>query len=134
MNDILAEFLRGYSADNQWTVIMPEIMMAILALGMLGADLVLPKRSHSLIPSIAIWGQALILIVAMTAGGLAIGDSKTYFSGMIAQTDITQIMRGFFLVSSILVCYLGRIYLSKQNHLAKTEFYHLVLKIGRAHV
>ncbi len=131
MNDLLAEFLRGYTANNDWAVIMPEIMLAVLALGLLGAEMVLPKNSHGLIPRVALWGQALVLIVAMTAGGVAGFESKSYFNGMIYQTDVTQLMRGFFLVSSILVCYLGHIYLSKQN-LAKTEFYHLVIIISAA--
>ena len=40
-------------------------------------------------------------------------------------------MRAFFLVSSIVVCYIGQIYLSKQS-LPKTEFYALVLIIAAA--
>ncbi|MDP4611724.1 MAG: NADH-quinone oxidoreductase subunit N [Opitutales bacterium] len=131
MNDLLAEFLRGYTANNQWAIIMPEIMLAVLALGLLGAEMVLPKKSHGLIPRLALWGQLFVLVVAMTAGSYIGFESKSYFSGMIYQTDITQFMRGFFLVCSILVCYLGHIYLSKQQ-LPKTEFYHLVIIISAA--
>ena len=132
MNDLLAEFLRGFTATNEWTVIIPEIMLAILALGMLGAEMVLPKKSaQSLIPRLAMWGQALILVILVTAGCSYGGDVKSYFSGMIEQTDVTHMMRAFFLVCSILVCYLGQIYLSKQT-LAKTEFYHLVIIIAAA--
>ncbi len=130
MNELLAEFLRGYTANNDWAAIMPEIMLAVLALGLLCAEMVLPKKSHGLIPRIALWGQVAVLVVAMTAGGCHL-EPQSYFSGMIYQTDVTQIMRGFFLVSSILVCYLGQIYLSKQN-LAKTEFYHLAIIISAA--
>lgn len=131
MNDLLAEFLRGYTATNEWTVIMPEIMLAILALSMLGAEMVLPKGSHSLIPRLAMWGQALILVILLTVGHSLTNGAESYFSGMIEQTDVTHWMRAFFLVCSILVCYLGQIYLSKQN-LAKTEFYHLVMIIAAA--
>ncbi|MEN8744478.1 MAG: NADH-quinone oxidoreductase subunit N [Lentimonas sp.] len=131
MNELLAEFLHGYAATNEWTVIMPEIMLAILALGMLGAEMVLPKNSHGLIPRLAMWGQALILVVLLSAGCSFGGDPKGYFSGMIEQTNVTHMMRAFFLVCSIFVCYLGQIYLSKQN-LAKTEFYHLVIIIAAA--
>jgi NADH-quinone oxidoreductase subunit N len=132
MNELLAEFLRGYTANNDWAAIMPEIMLAVLALGLLGAEMVLPKKSHeALIPRIALWGQAIVLVVAMTASGWCNFESQSYFSGLIQQTDVTQIMRGFFLVSSILVCYLGQIYLSRRN-LAKTEFYHLVIIISAA--
>ncbi|MGJ8651777.1 MAG: NADH-quinone oxidoreductase subunit N [Opitutaceae bacterium] len=131
MNELLAEFLRDFTATNDWSAIMPEIMLAILALGLLGAEMILPKNSRDLIPRLAIWGQALILVVAMTAGPVISSDAHSYFNDMIAQTDVTQIMRGFFLVCSIMVCYLGQVYLSKQN-LAKTEFYHLVIIIAAA--
>jgi len=129
MNEQLAEILRGYAANNDWVAIMPEIMIAVLALSLLGAEMVLPKASKvSVIPRLALWGQALILISSMIGIGWTQYQPQSYFSGLITQTGITQIMRGFFIVSSILVCYLGHIYLSKQS-LAKTEFYHLVLLI-----
>jgi NADH-quinone oxidoreductase subunit N len=132
MNELLAEFLRGFSATNEWAAIAPEIMLALLALGLLGAEMVLPAGGKSAwIGRLAIWGQVFILVVSMgypSSYGL---ETQTYFSGMIEQTDITQIMRVFFLVSSILVCYLGKIYLSKQS-LPRTEFYHLVIIISAA--
>ncbi|MGB0334802.1 MAG: NADH-quinone oxidoreductase subunit N [Opitutales bacterium] len=132
MNELLAEFLRGYTATNEWAAILPEILLAVLALGLLGAEMILPRDKSSLIPRLAIWGQVLVLVVAFAAtpGGCSFGE-REYFSGMILQNDISQFMRGFFLVSSILVCYLGQIYLSKQ-HLPKTEFYSLVLIIAAA--
>ena len=129
MNELLAEFLRGYSADNAWIAILPEIMLALLALGLLAVEMVLPKGRHATIARIAIGGQVLILGFAFLFPGWCSPETKTYFSGMIQQTDVTQIMRGFFLLSSILVCYLGSIYLAKQT-LARTEFYHLVIVIS----
>ncbi|MGJ8641254.1 MAG: NADH-quinone oxidoreductase subunit N [Opitutaceae bacterium] len=132
MNDVLADFLRGFSATNEWAAILPEIMLALLALSMLGAEMVLPKGARdNLIPRLAMWGQALVLVLTMFFFGISDSGPDTRFSGMIAQTDVTQLMRAFFLVSSILVCYLGQIYLSKQK-LAKTEFYHLVIIIAAA--
>ena len=129
MNELLAEFLRGYTATNDWALIMPEIMLAILALGLLGAEMVLPPSKQSLIPRLAIWGQVFVLAVTWTASSLFGFQEQSIFSGLIYQSDITQIMRAFFLASSIFVCYLGHIYLSKQS-LAKTEFYHLVILIA----
>ena len=131
MNELLTEFLRGYAATNDWTVILPEILLAVLALGLLVAEMVLPRARQGLIPRLAIWGQVLVIVsIAGTIGWGGVAP-QTYFSGMIEQTDVSQIMRVFFLVSSILVCYLGHIYLSKQS-LAKTEFYCLVLLISAA--
>ena len=130
MNELLVEFLRGYTETNQWAAILPEIMVAVLALGLLGAEMALPPERRGLIPRLAIWGQVLALAVVVLPGGPLIGgEAERYFSGMIEQTDISRIMRVFFLISSILVCYLGRIYLSRQT-LARTEFYHLVLLVS----
>jgi len=131
MNEALVEFLRGYAASNDWAAILPEIMLAVLALGLLGAEMALPPARRSLIPRIAIWGQVLVLAVSWI-GTVRYGFQESrLFNGMIHQTEITQIMRAFFLISSILVCYLGRIYLSRQN-LAKTEFYLLTILVSAA--
>lgn len=129
MNELLAEFLRGFSATNEWAAIAPEIMLAVLALGLLGAEMVLPSGRRALIGQLAIWGQVFILVLSMGCPACYGFEPRTFFGGLIEQTDVTQIMRVFFLVSSILVCYLGKIYLSKQD-LAKTEFYHLAIIIA----
>lgn len=132
MNELLAEFLRGFTATNQWAAILPEIMLGVLALGLLGAEMALPRNKQSiLIPRLAIWGQVIVLLAAFGFAGWCNLGEQSYFSGLILQNDVTQIMRGFFLVSSIVVCYLGQIYLSKQT-LPKTEFYALVLIISAA--
>jgi len=129
MNELLAEFLRAYTATNEWVAILPEIMLAVLALGLLAAEMVLPRDKQRIIPRLAIWGQVIVLIAAFGFADWSSLGEREYFSGMIVQDDVSQIMRGFFLVSSILVCYLGQIYLSKQK-LPKTEFYALVLIVS----
>lgn len=131
MNELLVEFLRGFTATNEWAAILPEIMLGVLALGLLGAEMALPREKQGLIPRLAIWGQVIVLIAAFGASGWCNLVERHYFSGLIVQNEVTQIMRGFFLVSSIVVCYLGKIYLSKQT-LPKTEFYALVLIIAAA--
>lgn len=131
MNELLIEFFGAFTKTNQWSAILPEIMLAVLALSLLGAEMALPKNKQTLIPRLAIFGQVIVLFVV--CGGIAwcnVGENQ-YFSGLIVQNDVTQIMRAFFLVSSIVVCYLGKIYLSKQS-LPKTEFYALVLIIAAA--
>jgi len=131
MNELLIEFLSGYTATNEWAAILPEIMLGVLALALLASEMILPPERRSLIPRMAIWGQAFVLLFAFGLGASAFESERSYFAGLIFQTDVTQIMRGFFLVSSILVCYMGRIYLSRQA-LPKTEFYALVLIISAA--
>jgi len=131
MNELLAEFLRSFTVTNDWAAITPEIMLAVLALGLLGAEMVLPRSEQGLIPRLAIWGQVLVLVVTLGFSAYSTVEGQSFFSGMIVQTDVTQIMRAFFLVSSILVCYLGKIYLLKQK-LPRTEFFHLVIIIAAA--
>lgn len=131
MNELLAEFLRGYTATNDWAAIMPEILLALLALGLLLAEMFLPRARQSLIPRIAIWGQVLVGVYAFSCIGGCMLNRGSFFSGMIQQTELTQMMRAFFLLSSVIVCYLGQIYLSRQT-LPKTEFYHLVILIAAA--
>ena len=106
MNELLAEFLCAYTATNDWLAILPETLLALLALGLLLAEMVLPKNRQSLISSIAIGGQALILAIVLAGFRLASAEPLNLFSGMIVQTDSTDLMRCFFLISSILVCYL----------------------------
>jgi NADH-quinone oxidoreductase subunit N len=129
MNELLVEFLRGFTATNEWSAILPEISLGVLALALLGAEMALPAGRQRLIPRIALWGQLIVMLFAAATVQAGLAGEREYFSGMILQNDITQMMRAFFLVSSILVCYLGQIYLSKQN-LPKTEFYALVLIIS----
>ncbi len=129
MNEEVAVLLRGYAADNQWSAIMPEIMLAVLALALLATEIVLPRSRQALVGQLALWGQVFVLGVVCIPFGLFEIAPNAIFSGLITQSDVTQLMRGFFLLSSILVTFLGQIYLSKQA-LPKTEFYHLVIVIA----
>ncbi len=127
MNELLAEFLGGYTATNQWLAILPEILMALLALSLLVVEMVFPKSRPLETGRVALLGQvAIFALVVGSCGYQCIADNGPLFGGMIVQNERTQIMRGFFVLCSLLVTYIGRIYLSKQT-LAHTEFHHLVL-------
>ena len=131
MNELLASSLRSFADTNDWAVIMPEIMLAVLALCLLGSEMVLPRERQRLIPLIAIWGQ--VVIFAFTLGWFSFytAEAQVHFSGMIQQTDLAHVMRCFFLVSSTLVCYLGKGYLTRHK-LPQTEFFYLVVVIAAA--
>ncbi len=131
MNDLLVRSLSNFTGTNNWLAIMPEIMLAILALCLLGAEMVLPRERRRLIADTAIWGQVAILVFTLFWGDFYSSEAQYYFSDMIQQTDVTHLMRSFFLVSSILVCYLGKSYL-KKHKLPQTEFFHLVIIIAAA--
>ena len=131
MNELLAEFLRGYTATNGWLAILPELLLALLALSLLAVEMVSPKAARTQIGRVAFYGQLFIMAICLLGFFSASGKEGTelLFSGMIEQSETTQIMRVFFLLSSILVSYLGGIYLSR-HPLARTEFHHLVLLVA----
>lgn len=132
MNETLVKSLSDLASTNNWLAIVPEVMLALIALCLLGAEMVLPRGRQRMIVTIAIWGQIAVFIVIMFLGFRSNSAEEVhYFSGMIVQTDITHLMRGFFLVCSVLVCYLGKSYLDRYK-LPKTEFFHLVIIIAAA--
>ncbi len=79
MNELLIEFLGGFTKTNQWSAILPEIMLGVLALALLGAEMALPKNKQTLIPRLAIWGQVIVLLVVIGyIGWCNVGESE-YF-------------------------------------------------------
>ena len=65
MNELLIEFLGGFTKTNQWSAILPEIMRGLIALALLGAEMALPKNKQTLIPHLAIRGQVIVLLVVI---------------------------------------------------------------------
>ena len=63
MNDLLIDFLRGLTNSNDWTVLLPEVLLALLALILLVADIILPKGKCNWIYCVSIIGQLAILVL-----------------------------------------------------------------------
>lgn len=122
------DIFKAIAETNDWYVIYPEISFGILALGILMIDVLVPKKGKALIPSIAIIGQLVVLLSVIFWTQPLIGD---YFSDMIRIGPLSQILRVFFIISSVLVSYLGMVYFDKQN-LPRSEFYALVLIVTAA--
>lgn len=112
---------------NNWAVIVPEIALGVLALVILLLDCFSQSRKAFAF-GVALIGQILILGVCVIFFEPV---SEEYFGGLILVTSLTQVMRMFFLLSSILVTYLAYIYFKKQD-LAQSEFYVLNLIITGA--
>ncbi|HBO57890.1 MAG: NADH-quinone oxidoreductase subunit N [Puniceicoccaceae bacterium MED-G31] len=130
MNDLLIDFLRGFTNSNDWSALLPEVLLALLALVILVADIVLPKGKCNWIYWVSIVGQlAILVLIGSTFAIVTQPDSNVLFGGLIEQTSSSQWMRGFFSLSALFITYIGRIYLSKHT-LAHTEFYHLVLIVA----
>ena len=124
------EMLQSAAASNQWVAIYPEIMLGMAALALLVLEIILPKERHSLIPTFAMIAQAAVLIGVLVNFNTAFLGEET-FSGMLYHSLGGQVMRVFFLVSSLLVSFLGTLSLPKQK-VPRVEFYHLILVITAA--
>ena len=122
--------LQHAAADNQWAAIFPELMLACLALALLGFEIVLPKKQHRYLPDIALLGIGFVLLGLCLNFRSAMLDTDT-FNGLLHHSRAGQVMRVFFVLSALLVCLLGRISLAKQAA-PRVEFYHLVLIVTAA--
>jgi hypothetical protein len=65
MEELLAEFLRGFTATNNWGAILPEILLAVLALGLLVAEILLPRGRHGMIGRLSIIGQLGVFVLLL---------------------------------------------------------------------
>lgn len=122
------EIFRAIAETNEWYIIAPEISLGLLAIVILMLDCFFPKKASSFIPILVILGQAIVLGLTVFVFEPVFGN---YFSGLIQIGNLSQVMRIFFLLSSMLVSYLAFIYFSKQQ-LPRSEFYVLVLIVTGA--
>jgi len=113
--------------SNQWGAIAPELVLGCLALLLLVLEIVLPKKSHGLIPGVAILGQLGVLIGLFVNAQNGFLGHET-FAGLLRHSPLGQFMRVFFVLTSILVSVLGTIALAKQK-MPKIEFFHIVIVI-----
>ncbi len=126
MNDQMAVYAE-IARDNSWLSILPEIALGVLALLLLVMEMILPRERRALIPRIALWGQAgvLILGVAYTSIFSGMGEESS-FNGLLLHSLRGDAMRFFFLICSMLVCHFGNQYAERRS-LPKVELFHLVL-------
>lgn len=123
------EMLYKAGAANQWAGIMPEILVAGLALLLLVLEILLPKKKE-IIPGVAILGQVAIL-VSLAVNFYSPWVGTTNFNGLLLHSAQGQFMRLFFVLTSLLVSVLGTVALAKQK-MPKVEFFHIVLVITAA--
>ena len=115
---------------NDWAAIFPELVLGCLALALLVLEIVLPRKNHDLIPALAIASQIGLLVALLANFNTGYVGTES-FNGLLRHTYSGQVMRAFFLLSSILVCVLGRVSLAKQA-MPKIEFYHIVMVVTGA--
>ena len=114
---------------NQWSAIFPEIILVVLALSLLLLDMFGGGKGRELIGRVTMVGQALLLVLGFTVLKDNFGIlNETTFGGLLYHSEFGQVMRLFFLVSSLLTTYLGSLFLRK-NSLPSTEFYTITLLV-----
>ena len=122
--------LRAAASSNQWMAILPELLLGGIAVLLLVLELFLPAAWRRFIPAVAAVGLAGLL------AGLFLGlpapalDHDT-FSGLLHHSRDGQFMRGFFLLSALLVCVVAGVTLQRRP-VPRTEFYHLVIVVTAA--
>jgi NADH-quinone oxidoreductase subunit N len=124
------ELLKAVADTNQWLALTPEIMVACAALALLVIEIFTPKEQHRFIPHFT------VLVLAMVLGSVILTFSRTWggeelFGGMIRMSTSGQIARIFFLLSSLLVCFLATVCLPR-TRMPRVEFYHIVLVVTAA--
>ena len=121
------EAFLNFSNSNIWSEIWPEIVLAVGAILILGIDLFRKNGSRSSAGILAIILQATLLVVHLVDYLVwhHTFDRDT-FSGMLQQGIQGDVMRSFFLLSSLLVSILGHQYL-KGKKLRAGEFHHLTM-------
>lgn len=113
------EIFQSISHLNKWHHIWPEISLGIGALCILLLDLLFPRKTKLFVPIFAFLVQVTILLILLFKNSHEFGPN---FSGLILHSSLGETMRIFFLISSILVSYLGLLYFRKVQ-LPYTEFY-----------
>lgn len=124
------ELLKAVADTNQWLALTPEIMVACAALALLVIEIFTPKEQHRFIPHFT------VLVLAMVLGSVILTFNQTWggeelFGGMIKMSASGQIARVFFLLSSLLVCFLATVCLPR-TRMPRVEFYHIVLVVTSA--
>lgn len=117
------DIFREIAFTNDWGAICPEICLVVGGLVLLVMDFCLPRYRDRVagVFSMVVFMVALVMLAFEWAV-----PSFMVFGGMIEHSGIGWMMRMFFVISGLMVVYLGDIYL-KRMELARVEFFHLLL-------
>ena len=120
--------LQQLAAGNPWPAIWPELSLGCLALLLLVLETVLPRSAHRGIPAASVLGQLAILAVLLANFGTPYRET---FNGLLMISPSGQVMRVYFLLSSIFVSILALASLPGRG-VPRVEFHHIVLVVAAA--
>src|SRR5262245_14208014 len=104
-----------------YSLLIPEYLLGILALVLVGIDLLMPRLNKSYLPWITAAGLAVVFAVSL--GWLDKDDS---FAGVIAIDNYTAFFRCFFLGTSLFITLASAQYVQK-NLRHPGEYYALLV-------
>ncbi|MDI1336474.1 MAG: NADH-quinone oxidoreductase subunit N [Lacunisphaera sp.] len=122
--------LQAIADTNEWWAIAPEMLLACSALALLVLEIVLPRAQHRFIPHFAFATQATIFIL-LVGGVYSEYEGLTTFGGLLQHSATGHVARVFFMLSSLLVCFLATICLPRTK-MPRVEFYHILLAVTAA--
>lgn len=126
MPELDAVILKELASTNTWVAIYPELTLGLLALGLLALEIILPRKQHGLIPRLALLGQIALLAYILFIDILGQFPGEETFGGLLYHSGYGQAFRIFFLLTSIMVTWMGINSLERQA-LPRIEFFHIVL-------
>jgi NADH-quinone oxidoreductase subunit N len=118
----------AYGHGNDWASLWPELSLGCLALLLLALESALPRHARGRIPAVSIVGQLGILAVLL--GRLDIPVTPA-FNGLLILSTWGQVMRVFFLLTSLFVSILAYPGLHRRR-VPLVEFHHIVLVVAAA--
>lgn len=121
------ELLKAAAESNQWAALLPEVILACSALGLLALEILLPRSLYRFIPVVAVLALAAVLVtVLVDFNSLWLGEAT--FAGLVRHTVPGQIARVFFVLTALLVCFIAGLVLPRTK-LPRVEFYAIVLVV-----
>ena len=126
------ELLKAAAESNYWWAIVPELVVAGMALVLLVLEIALPKKDQRYIPLFAVLALAGSLVgVICNFHSPEYWEGTPLFGRLIQLSAQGQIARIFFLSASLLVTFLASVCLPRTK-MPRIEFYHIVLVITAA--
>jgi NADH-quinone oxidoreductase subunit N len=124
--------LKIFAADNHWSWLLPELLLAFMALGLLASEWTIGKKRASSWAgpkTCATFGLLALWCVFSFFQGWLSDNFRIGFNGLIEQSDFTALMRVFFLLVGMGVAYIAHIYFSKRKEaqVAGVEFYAVLM-------
>lgn len=125
------EILKEIADSNLWLVALgPEITLACGALALLVMEILVPKKDLRYVPHLTV-ATLLVTLVSVMVNFDRILDGEKLFGGLIQLNGPGQVARLFFVLSSLLVCFVASVCLPRARA-PKVEFYHIVLIVTAA--